>query len=170
MALVSLPSLMITELMACSVLVYLFTDCLATSKVMLPAAARKSLPRGVEPRYASAMSLEQQRLIIWLRRKGDSELRPRSTPLYLTNIGPVYRIAAIISSVTTSGWFASRSCWFLSTAASSRDSRERRCRAHALSGNLSTVSIGQHGIRSCSGVTSALATKCHSIRDCVSTP
>ena len=158
------------ELMACSVVVYLFSDCLATSKVVLPAAARKSLSRGVEPRYASATSLGQQRLTIWLHRKGISEARPRRIALYLTNIGPVYKHAAMISSNINSGWLASRSCRLLSSTATCSASRERRCRAHALSDNFSADSIGQHGIRSCSGVTSALTTKCHSIRVCVSTP
>lgn len=42
----------------------------------------------------------QHKRTIEFLRKGDSERRPRSTPLYLTNMGPVYKFAAMSSSRT----------------------------------------------------------------------
>ena len=74
MADVSLPSLMIALLMQCSVVVYLLSDFLASSNVMVFAV------------YASATAMGQQSETIVLRRSGTVDRRPRRTPLYLTNI------------------------------------------------------------------------------------
>lgn len=88
-ACVSLPSLTMAELMQCSVVVYLLSDCWAPSKLIEPAAGRKGVEREVVPMYSVTTAAGQQSMIIVLRRKGDSEPSPRSTALYLTNIGPV---------------------------------------------------------------------------------
>ena len=77
----SLPSLIMEELMPCSVVVYLLSDCLACAKLSEPAAGKKSFERGVLPMYSSATAFGQQRMTIELRRKGNTERSPRSTPL-----------------------------------------------------------------------------------------
>ena len=73
-AFVSLPSLMIALLMQCSVVVYLLSDFLASSNVMVFAV------------YASATALGQQSETIVFRRNAAVDRRPRRTPLYLMNI------------------------------------------------------------------------------------
>ena len=83
MALVSLPSLMIALLMPCSVVVYRLSELLACSKEIEPLAGSNVL---AVPWNCSATSFGQHNSIIVFLRKSLEDCKPRSTPLYLTNI------------------------------------------------------------------------------------
>ena len=100
---VSLPSFTITELIACSVVVYRLTCFMASSRVTSPRS------------NASATALGQHSLIIARSRKGTFESMPRSTPLYLTKRGPVYSRAPIASTRVRIGWPSFASVAFFSS-------------------------------------------------------
>ena len=107
-----------------------------------------------------------------MRSEGGSECGERpagglvwgNNRLHLTNIGPVYRLAAMTSSIRASGWFAARSCTFLGTTLASSAARDMRRRHKSLSGILSTASAGHAATpKSLASTPSSVLVKNHSI-------
>mmetsp|Transcript_12832 Transcript_12832/g.40922 ORF Transcript_12832/g.40922 Transcript_12832/m.40922 type:complete len:305 (+) Transcript_12832:515-1429(+) len=169
-AIVSLPSLITALLMPCNVVQYLLSDFFASSNVIVPSEGCSNIL--AVPMYASAVAFGQQSETIVLRRKGTVDPTPRKTELYLTNIGPVYMMAAISSSTISFVCLAASSRSLCASAARSTSANNRRLRQWLRSGIFSSDSAGHDSRPSLASApaSSSSVTKSHSALDVVSTP